>query len=179
MSLDDDCHEEPAILEYGRTSLAGSRQSVEFRAFFDKEFRRVAGLCAKLLPDASDAEDIAQEAFERTFRTWGTVEFPVAYVMKTAERLVWARTRRDRRRGREHARVDWARDHPVENPDRATWDLVNRLPRGLREPTILHYGADLPLDEVGRVLHLKVGTVKSRLSKARSELKRLAGPDLR
>jgi DNA-directed RNA polymerase specialized sigma24 family protein len=37
-----------------------------------------------------------------------------------------------------------------------------------REVLVLHYVAELPLDEVARQLRLPLGTVKSRLSRAQS-----------
>ena len=39
-----------------------------------------------------------------------------------------------------------------------------------RVPLYLHYGQELPLKEIAELLHLPIGTVKSRLSKARSIL---------
>jgi len=50
------------------------------------------------------------------------------------------------------------------------------LPRVFREVIVLHYLADLPVDEVAGILDVPVGTVKSRLSRGRAALAaRLAG----
>ena len=48
-------------------------------------------------------------------------------------------------------------------------DLVQdlaALPAKLRDVVILRFFNDLTLQEIGRVLHLPVGTVKSRLNRA-------------
>jgi RNA polymerase sigma-70 factor (ECF subfamily) len=70
------------------------------------------------------------------------------------------------------------RDRPVQrlvaeapSPERADLrDALATLPRAHREVVILHYLADLPVDEIAQLLDVPVGTVKSRLSRARSAL---------
>jgi RNA polymerase sigma-70 factor (ECF subfamily) len=44
------------------------------------------------------------------------------------------------------------------------------LPRRQRQVVVLHYLLDLPVGEVARQLAVPVGTVKSRLARARSAL---------
>src|SRR6266545_284700 len=44
-----------------------------------------------------------------------------------------------------------------------------------REVLVLHYLADLPVEEIGRVLKIPAGTVKGRLFRARSALERELG----
>jgi RNA polymerase sigma-70 factor (ECF subfamily) len=50
-------------------------------------------------------------------------------------------------------------------------DLVERLPKRLRTPVLLHYYADLPVNEVAATLHLPLGTAKRRLHEARALLR--------
>ncbi len=47
---------------------------------------------------------------------------------------------------------------------------MERLPGHLRDVVLLHYYADLPVEEVARALRRPVGTVKRRLSDARGIL---------
>jgi RNA polymerase sigma-70 factor (ECF subfamily) len=49
-------------------------------------------------------------------------------------------------------------------------DVVRRLPERVREPVVLHYYADLSVDEVAEVLRRPAGTVKRQLSEARDLL---------
>ena len=59
-------------------------------------------------------------------------------------------------------------------PDRADLrEALATLPSPYREVIVLHYLADLPVDEVAAILEVPVGTVKSRLSRGRDALKGL------
>lgn len=50
-------------------------------------------------------------------------------------------------------------------------ELINKLGYSLRVVAILFYYEDLPQKDIAEILDIPVGTVKSRLSKVRSELK--------
>jgi hypothetical protein len=80
---------------------------------------------------------------------------------------------RDRWRAEQRERVAWpdlTDEAPAPAPDDTTLDAVRRLSPALREAVLLHYYADLPVDEVARVLRRPVGTVKRRLFDARAAL---------
>jgi RNA polymerase sigma-70 factor (ECF subfamily) len=47
---------------------------------------------------------------------------------------------------------------------------IRRLDADLRSVVVLHYLADLPVDEVAAILDIPAGTVKSRLARARTTL---------
>lgn len=49
---------------------------------------------------------------------------------------------------------------------------IARLPEPQRQVVVLHYGADMPLKDVAAVLRIPLGTVQSRLSRARDSLAR-------
>jgi RNA polymerase sigma-70 factor (ECF subfamily) len=53
----------------------------------------------------------------------------------------------------------------------AVADAVASLGAGKRVVVVLHYWLDLPLEEIAGVLGLPVGTVASRLARAREELR--------
>lgn len=54
---------------------------------------------------------------------------------------------------------------------------MRRLRPRHREVLVLHYVAELPLDEVARALRLPLGTVKSRLNRARRALAEQLGDE--
>ena len=55
------------------------------------------------------------------------------------------------------------------------WDIVMRLDTAYREVTILYFYEQLSIKEIGKILHIPEGTVKSRLHRAKKELKRYIG----
>jgi len=53
------------------------------------------------------------------------------------------------------------------------YDLVNTLPPKLRDVTLLYYVEDMDVGDVAKAVGISAGTVKSRLSRARSELSKI------
>src|SRR5262245_55969668 len=126
--------------------------------------------------DLTEAQDVVQEAFARALarpRGLSDVDVPEAWLRTVALNVL-------RRRWRRRQLLDTIllRDRPVTTlvaaapgPERA--DLraaIAQLPRQYREVVVLHYFADLPVEEVGQLLEIPIGTVKSRLSRARTAL---------
>ena len=101
------------------------------------------------------------------------VESPEAWLRTVAINVV-------RRRWRRRKMLDaiLLRDRPVQRlveagpgPERPDLrDAIAELPRAYREVIVLHYLADLSVEEVAAVLDVPVGTVKSRLFRGRSAL---------
>jgi RNA polymerase sigma-70 factor (ECF subfamily) len=153
-----------------------SAEEVEFVAFYSEHFGRLSGYALSLVGDRGLATDVAQEAMTRLFARWGRVRDPRAWVYFVATNLStdhWRRSQRDR------ALTDVLRDTTsTEDPAHDPWlrDLVDRLPAQLRQVVLLHYYADLPVEEVARLVHRPVGTVKRRLHDARQLLASAGGP---
>lgn len=142
----------------------------EFAAFFRAEMPRLTGYCTGLLADRDAGADIAQEALTRTYARWITVRDPHAYAYLVATNLVrraWRHQAEDRA-----AFVAAGRRMAISSPavDPSLRDLVESLPERLRVPTLLHYYADLPIEEVARLLHRPAGTVRRWLHEARHQL---------
>jgi RNA polymerase sigma-70 factor (ECF subfamily) len=139
-------------------------------------YRRLVAQVYAFTADLSEAQDVVQEAFARALaRADGLagVDNPEAWLRTVAINVV-------RRRWRRRRLLDTIllRDRPVTRvvqpgpePDNA--DLRTALAAiapPFREVIVLHYLADLPVDEIAAVLGVPVGTVKSRLSRARIAL---------
>ena len=168
---------QPAAYD-GVTSPAAeslSESEADFARLYTEHFGRLAGYALSLIGDAGLATDVAQEAFTRLYARWGRVRDPRAWVYFVATNLAtdqWRRTQRDR------ALTDVLRHvTPDERPAHDPWlrDLVDRLPTHLRQAVLLHYYADLPVEEVARLVHRPVGTVKRRLHEARGLLANAGG----
>lgn len=57
--------------------------------------------------------------------------------------------------------------------DKEIWNIVKGMGEEFRIVTILFYHEDLSMKEICKILDLPLGTVKSRLSRARSKLKEM------
>ena len=157
--------------------MAGS-DSADFDAFYIATVRRVVLYLYAACGDRSDAQDIAQEAFARSWQHWSKVaeyEDPEAWVRTIAWRLMINRWRGLRRRLAARARMGppiEATDSP--SPDRvAIVDALQRLPKPQRQVVALHYLLDMPVNEIAASTGTPAGTVKARLSRARTTLARL------
>jgi RNA polymerase sigma-70 factor (ECF subfamily) len=138
----------------------------EFADVFRREFGRLAGYCAGLVNDRDLGADMAQEALARTWSRWPHVDDPRAYSYLIATNLArrhWKTRSREAR-----ARSALARQSAgAVVSEGIVRDLVERLPERLRSATLLHYYADLPVEQVARLLHRPEGTIRQRLHEAR------------
>jgi RNA polymerase sigma-70 factor (ECF subfamily) len=127
----------------------------------------------------ADAEEIAQDAYVRLLPRWDAVrryEDPEGWVRSVAMRLLISRARRarvarlgaDRMRAQTPPRVDGLDADGV-----AVERALAALPVPQRAVVVLHHLLDLPVEQVAHELRIPVGTVKSRLSRARLALRPL------
>jgi RNA polymerase sigma-70 factor (ECF subfamily) len=139
-------------------------------------YRRLVAQLFAFTNDVSEAQDVVQEAFARALARpngLSDVENPEAWLRTVAINVV-------RRRWRRRKLLDaiLLRDRPIARltepppaPERADLrDALARIPQQYREVIVLHYLADLPVDEVADVLGVPVGTIKSRLYRGRLAL---------
>lgn len=129
-----------------------------------------------------DAEDVAQEAFLRAHRSFASLRDRDrfrAWLVRTAFRLALDRIRGEKRRARREDTVANEGPRQAESAEQlaASRELrervfaaVGALPEKLRLVTVLVAIEEQDLASVARLLELPVGTVKSRLFRARKEL---------
>jgi RNA polymerase sigma-70 factor (ECF subfamily) len=143
----------------------------DFESFYRIEASGIYRALAVTLRDRDLAEEAASEALARTFQHWDrvrTYENPMGWAYRVG--MNWAISRL-RRRGR-HIR------HPdrQEHVDAPTFDpglqaALHELSIDQRTVVVMRYLLDLSQEEIGRVLGLPVGTVKSRLARGLSRLR--------
>jgi RNA polymerase sigma-70 factor, ECF subfamily len=149
-------------------------QGQGFDAFYAASYRRIVGQVFALLGDLHEAEDVTQDAFAKASFHWSRIaayDQPEAWVRRVAFNQAYNRTRRTRRWLAAMARHGPPADVPAASADRL--DLhraLRRLSPRHREVLVLHYVAELSVEEVAGQLRLPVGTVKSRLNRARHAL---------
>jgi RNA polymerase sigma-70 factor (ECF subfamily) len=137
---------------------------------------RLVGLLTVIGGSHADAEEVAQESFVRLLEHWPKVRMyddPEGWVRTVAIRMLVSRRRRRTTAAegmrRLASRHQSAAPPPLEPETELTAALAN-LPVSHRAVVVLHHAYDLPVDEVAARLRVPVGTVKSRLSRARAAL---------
>src|SRR5262245_9461211 len=125
--------------------------------------------------DLGVAEEITQEAFALAYgraRRVSRADSPEAWLRTVVVNLARRRYRRRAMLDRILSRQQAEPPQPPEPADERLdlHNAIRRLGPEHRTVVVLHYLADLPVDEVAAVLEIPVGTVKSRLSRARAAL---------
>ncbi|MGH2722113.1 MAG: SigE family RNA polymerase sigma factor [Actinomycetota bacterium] len=158
---------------------AGRRQELGF--LFREQYAAMVRLAHLLTSDRGLAEDIAQEAFVRTWRAWNRIRnegSAPAYLRSTVVNLARSSLRR---RLVEH-RHDTAAPEGWDDPDAAdrmaVLQALGRLPRRQRSVVVLRYHLDLSEQETAEALGIAQGTVKSQAHKALARLGELLADDI-
>ena len=138
------------------------------------ELVRLAGLLG-----ADDPEDIAQEAFARLLRSYGSLRdasAALAYVRATVCNLT-----RNRRRQLRVARLRTPVEHPADvasseqavllrEEQREVIAALTALPARRREAIVLRYWLGLSEAEIAAAMGISAGTVKSQVSRGLAAL---------
>ncbi|MBO4206498.1 SigE family RNA polymerase sigma factor [Micromonospora echinofusca] len=145
-----------------------------FDEFYRGSRQRLLGYVYVLTGDLAEAQDAVQEAYVRAWQRWSTIggyEDPEAWTRLVAARIAVSRWRSLRSRARAYLRHGAVETTPAPTGD--TVDVVaalRRLPEEQRTAIALYYLLGMPVAEVARETNAPVGTVKARLSRARTAL---------
>jgi RNA polymerase sigma-70 factor (ECF subfamily) len=150
-----------------------------FDAYFLRNYGRLVAELHSIVGSVADAEDAVQEAFARASVRWERLrdyDHPDAWVRRVALNLAASSLRRSRRRLVAYRQVGVPPPAPPPGEDTVVLaQALGRLRRRHREVLVLHYLAELSVEEMARVLRIPVGTVKGRLFRARAALERELG----
>ncbi|MEO8373209.1 MAG: sigma-70 family RNA polymerase sigma factor [Candidatus Solibacter sp.] len=162
-------------------ALQAARQGREdaFLQLFDEHHLPLFRFACRLTGSAADAEDVVQECFLGLLRP-GCAYDPERTSLRTY--LFGVVRNQVLKRQRQHARISpgvsetSAAGSPESQFLRSELEgvvarAVRELPDTQREVLILAHYEQLPLAEIAQVLELEVGAVKSRLQRARAQLK--------
>jgi RNA polymerase sigma factor (sigma-70 family) len=144
-----------------------------FEELFELQFDAVYGYLARRV-GAEIASDLAAETFVQGFagrRRFDPRRGPArAWLFGIAHNLLRHHHRDEERRLRALARLDRPQDgHPPEEPRLA--EALGRLSAEERDVLLLFAWAELSYAEIALSLAVPVGTVRSRLHRARSRLR--------
>jgi len=156
---------------------AGKMQA--FEELFQRYRDPIYSFFRRRLSNAHRAEDLAQETFIVILR--GTAEYEAkakfrTYLYAVALKLLWSERRKDLR----EARLKTEPVEPTTKNETSTgvWirDALARLDADHREVLMLREYEQLSYEEIAELLKIPVNTVRSRLFRARGELKTLLEP---
>jgi RNA polymerase sigma-70 factor, ECF subfamily len=171
-------------LDRGLVEAARRGDRDAFETLVRQEVAGVYRMAVAILGSAADAEDATQDAVVSVWRNLPTLREPDRFDAWLG-RIVVNACRMALRRRRGIREIPLEPGHPSADSDRRRSDAdpaalamdaiafdqaFERLTVEDRHLLALAYADDRPLDEVARLLGVPVGTVKSRLSRARAAL---------
>lgn len=140
--------------------------------FYAAVYPRLVGLLSAMAAGAEDAESAAQDAFVALIPRWKRIsryDDPEAWVRQVAVRKLVSRQRRSAVAAKALPRLLGSQEAPAPAPERLDVEAVlRRLPVEHRAVLVLHHALQMPVEQVAAVVGAPVGTVKSRLSRARA-----------
>jgi RNA polymerase sigma factor (sigma-70 family) len=144
-----------------------------FDALYREHFASICQVATLMIGNAQDGQDIAQEAFAKWYVRRASVDNHEAYLRTIVINLVRGRLRRlgVSRRFASVLETE-ARDVNVDPPDMLA-DVIAKLPERQRAAVILRYYEGRTEGEIAQILQCRPGTVKSLLSRARHEMRRV------
>ncbi|MDP4583296.1 MAG: sigma-70 family RNA polymerase sigma factor [Verrucomicrobiales bacterium] len=172
--------------------LMGKVGAGDIRAFeelVERHQRAVIGTVAKMLGNASDAEDIAQQVFVRIWKSAVRYEAQAKFttwLFTITRNLVFNEVRRRQRKPtvsvdeREETTHRTVEDLQAVSPDdemlqteleEAIDRAIQGLPDKQRMAVVLRRYEEMPYEEIAAVLEMSIPAVKSLLFRARAHLK--------
>lgn len=124
-----------------------------------------------LLPQSCDREDAVQEAIRIAWQKQDTLreeKYMKTWVIRILIHECYTMLRK---RKREFPTESLPERIAPPDADPDIHDAMLKLPEHFRVPILLHYIEGYPLKDVAKMMRLPIGTVKSRLNRARGMLR--------
>ena len=146
----------------------------------------VYNLAYRLTNNPSDAEDLTQEIFIRLmnkiYSFKGNAKFSTwLYRLATNQCLDWLRKRKPETESMNGLEPKSDEDIHATVEDKEGIDDIKQaltlLPEDFRLAVVLRDVEGCPYDEIAEYLNVSIGTVKSRISRGRSRLKKIFDPE--
>ncbi len=142
------------------------------RATFDElyrnKYRPMVRLAYVLVDTTEDAEQVVQDAFVAVYKRFDSIDNPAGYLRT----CVVNGGRKMLRRRRVVRRTPDAPADPTDLTFNHAFDAIRRLPADQRALVALRYEQQLTDAEIAATLSMPIGTVKSRLHRAISTLRK-------
>ncbi|MCM1387734.1 MAG: RNA polymerase sigma factor [Bacillus sp. (in: Bacteria)] len=129
-------------------------------------------LALGILHNRDDAQDVVSESVLKAYEKLHTLQKREAFhawimqITANEAKRVYAKNKR-------RALVENIEDYmpAFEDEYHELWDIVMKIDIVYRETVILYFYEQFSIKEIAQILHIPEGTVKSRLSRAKKQLK--------
>ena len=166
-----------------------------FAGLVSRYEKQVYGLCLRMVSHPEDARDLAQEAFLRAWRGLPFYKSEASFsiwLYRLTSNVCIDFLRQQKRRPTASLTVGDEEPVEMEVPDdsptpeeqtlhreerTAVAAAFSRLDEEARLALTLRVTEDLPYEKIAEILNLKIGTVKSRIARARMQLRKILSED--
>ena len=154
------------------------RTGQELAELYHRHVDTVWRVCYSFMKNRADTEDMVQETFLRAYyvdKSFRSEEHEKAWLIVTASNLC-----------RDALKRAWRRDEPLEDHlelaapgrDSQVLEAVLALPEGYKTAVYLYYYEGYDAREIASILGCPQATVRTRLARARKQLKQMLGGEL-
>ncbi|PEP27976.1 sigma-70 family RNA polymerase sigma factor [Bacillus wiedmannii] len=173
--------DETEYIDLIQLTLSGNKEA--YSELYDKTIQEVYKTAHFLIEDKTDVDDVVQEIYiqlyeslrkydsEKPFRPWliGLGIKQIHYY----RRKRWMRLRiiKKAEEQRKPVQIDFSNDIVSKISNKKLIELIHKLPYKLKQVIILRYLHDYSQEEVAHILHIPIGTVKSRIHAALKKLR--------
>jgi RNA polymerase sigma-70 factor (sigma-E family) len=143
-----------------------------FGDFYADHYAGLVRLAALLSGSVDTAPDLVQDCFVRLHGRWTSVREPLPYIRRSVVHACASH----------HRRSAVVRRNPLPEPPAVELgadeleDALAGLPARQRAAVVLRYYGDLPDADIARALRCREGTVRSLISRALADLRKVIEP---
>jgi RNA polymerase sigma-70 factor (ECF subfamily) len=154
------------------------RANQNFQNIYDRQVDTVYRVCYSFMKNHADAEDLTQETFLKLLssgKQFENVRHEKAWLIVTASNLCKDALRKWWRRWEEIGQFEGI---PDEEPDCTVYEAILRLKKDYKTVVYMFYYEGYSTAEIALYLNCPESTVRSRLKRARSQLKSMLGGEM-
>lgn len=153
--------------------LAKKGDKVAFCRLIKKNENSMYRTAKAILKTDEDCADAIQEAIIKAYKNIGKLkkeEFFKTWLIRIVINESYRLLKRKNKLVPVENVIDEGENYNLEDESIIVRHAVNSLEEELKIVTVLHYFEDLPIKDISKVISIPEGTVKSRLSRARTKL---------
>jgi RNA polymerase sigma factor (sigma-70 family) len=158
----------------GRVQVVSELHGDDIAGVYREQCNRLRRVAYLMTGRRETAEEIVQEAFARAQPRCDGIGTPAAYLRTVVVNLC---AEQRRRAGLEREHGPRLVDEQVDPPEiDETWELLAGLPLHQRVVLVLRYYEDLPVDAIAQIGGCRPATVRTRIHRALSKLRKEMTP---